>query len=199
MARDFQTFHRGMSPSQIRASALQTHTDAAKRIDNIHAVPPLYVQRRASSITIGMHPQRRSRGGAAVGTALGYRFRSFGVDYINCDPIDGGEQVKIALPYKSRRTPFESIDGEADNIIEIDGMMLVYTYSDANKRRIERVDVTPHIFQDQIIVPRYNDGDLLFAIACAVTDVSAVDEQDVPLLDLNVDNRGFSRIGFNGS
>ncbi len=186
---DYQDFSRGMSPSMIRASALQTHTDAAKRIDNIQAIPPLYVQRRASSITIGMHPQHRSRSAPGGGIPLvAFVLQSGGVfgDHMVCKDASGSIE-NIAKAWMLRRSPWVG-KNEGRN-----GVFVTYTsYGSTGRSRTVRVSGED---EDQVVVPGYVTGDVIYAAPLQVSDwVQVADGITAEFVDANVDARAWGAI-----
>ncbi len=185
---DYQNFNSGMSPSQIRAAALQTHTDAAKRIDNIHAVPPLYVQRRASSITIGMHKQHERRVQAGGIPLVAFVLQEDGVfgDHLVCKDADGTIE-NIAKPWMFRRTPW------VGKIETRNGVFVTYAFiqDDASMRRVR---VSGNLEQ-QFVVPGYLAGDVIYAAPLKESDhVEIEDNVTARFVDANSDGRAWAAV-----
>ncbi len=197
---DYQDFSRGMSPSMIRASALQTHTDAAKRIDNITAIPPLYVQRRASSITIGIHPQLRSRTVPGGDPALDM----FKLKSIEVTPTESGVQREFLI----------CLDGEGNDVLVLKpqrlrlslnsglvtrgGVTATLTDGVTNQHRAASfTDASGVLVHEQWrVVPTWETDDLIWVVAIP-DDLQIVvnpggDPQIKPKwLDLNDDGRAW--------
>ena len=103
-------------------------------------------------------------------------------DYVVCNrsssiSSEGGE-VKVALPYLLRRTPF---DGLSRNSIS-------YTYASAIQR-------TAGGSETQLITPGYVAGDIIYGISGVSGGTGVSDEGELPVdwLDLNLDGRAWAK------
>jgi hypothetical protein len=106
-------------------------------------------------------------------------------DFLWCRTWDGenvgDEDILVALPWMLRWTPF---DGETR-----DG--ITYEYTSYVERTADDGDAT----EDQVIVPDYVTGDVIFAAKGIVGGTYATDENgdEVEWQDLNVDGRAWAK------
>ena len=105
-------------------------------------------------------------------------------DYLICHPWDGAtesdRELLVAKPYLLRRTPF---DGETRNGID-------YDYHTHVTRTATKGGET----EDQIVIPRYVTGDILYATFNVAGGTSVLDtETRVEWLDDNRDGRALSQ------
>jgi len=104
-------------------------------------------------------------------------------------PSTATDYIKIALPYRLRKTPFDGMT--------IDGF--TYTYLDPNP--YHRRHVTFGVYHEiQVIVPKYRPGDLIYTTNHPLGGTTVLDRITDPLLpqgltwlDLNVDGRAWAQ------
>jgi len=105
------------------------------------------------------------------------------------NPSTEADYIKIALPYRLRRTPFDGLT--------IDGF--TYAYLDPNP--YHRRHVTFGAYHEiQVIVPKYRPGDLIYTTNHPLGGTTVLDRITDPLLpqgltwlDLNVDGRAWAQ------
>ncbi len=183
MSRNFQNFNKGMQWNEVSAAGMRTLVDAAKRIDNIHAVPPLYVQRRASSITIGMHPQRIQRRGGAGGDAVPAIVTTNHDNHLTCTLEEGDDAIQVAKPWDFRRSTWD------DQTFTRGGQSVSYGYLSVDSRTSTVVG-TPD--EQEFIIHSYEVGDELEVLPIShATGVAEVDGAGRMYIDLNVGGRNW--------
>ncbi len=117
------------------------------------------------------------------------------------DGHDKGEiEVKIALPYMLRKTPFtgEDEDGEEKKReIELTGVSLTYEYEDnfiqrlATATTIDDEGAESESEEHQTIIPSYEEDDVVVAMRGVTGGVGVQDAEEKQLIwqDMNVDAR----------
>ncbi len=109
-------------------------------------------------------------------------------DIVTCRALNDGQEgsqiYKIALPYLTRRKPFDN------GILNRDGF--TYQYSSFDTRVSTRAN-DPDDVEDQIITPPYVPGDIIYAARCIDGGTEVFDSGDLPVewLDLNDSSRAF--------
>jgi len=124
--------------------------------------------------------------GAGAAQTQMFKVVSVEVDYIVCHAWDGEtegqEAVLVALPYLLRMTPF---DGQTR-----DG--ITYDYDS----EITRTATKDADTEDQVIVPSYIAGDVIFAATGIIggTDATGPNSEVLDRQDLNVDGRAWAKV-----
>jgi len=116
-------------------------------------------------------------------------------DFLHCvtwDTIEEGTDIiSVAKPYLIRRTPFDSLLDANALLRQVSPILtLKYEYSEDNIR--EAIDVLEEdITEEQIVVPKYVDGDLIYASLGILGGVDVINDDGniVEWLDTNVDGR----------
>lgn len=130
-----------------------------------------------------------------INAATPFEMRMFRVlrldtDVIICNFTDGitdqPDEVKVAMPFLLRRTPFDD-----PTATQTPRAGITYLYSDFNKRLATNEDGDE---EDQILVDSYEEGDIIFAMTgifsnTAVFHDDPVNEIPVIWLDQNIDGR----------
>lgn len=141
---------------------------------------------RVKSLTGGVILEIEPGGGGA-GLAL-YRFKSMEDDWLVCRTWDGeneGDQDELIVkPWKLRF----STDTET-----IDNTVVTYTAYDTDAQtRHASSGVAPNTTEeDQVIVPRYLQDDLIYVMP-AKTLVVDDSDKDLGLIDMNIDGRAWA-------
>jgi hypothetical protein len=113
-----------------------------------------------------------------------YRVKSVGDDYLVCNQWDGTTagtaDIKIAKPFRLRKTPFHG-----KTITYDDGVSVTYAYSSNFNRNATSGSET----ENQIIIPEYNTG---FDEIWAIDAETGVDECNQ--IDMNCDGRSWAKV-----
>lgn len=125
-------------------------------------------------------------------------------DYFTAYTWDGHEkgevEVKIALPYMLRKGPFTGEDDNGDEkkrVIELTGVELTYEYEDNFIQRLATATTTDdegvesESEENQVIIPSYEEDDIITAMRGITAGTGVVDEDDNPVVfqDMNLDAR----------
>lgn len=119
-----------------------------------------------------------------------FRVIRLDTDVIICNFTDGKtdqpDEVKVAMPFLLRRTPFDD-----PTATQTPRAGITYLYSDFHKRLATNEDSDE---EDQILVDSYEEGDIIWAMGgifgnTAVFHDDPVNETPVIWLDMNLDGR----------
>jgi len=141
---------------------------------------------RVTKAADGVHEYqlKKQRIGASAGTTVAmYRLKSVQGDYITCKTWDGttegADDVLIAKPFKLRNSITDAT---------IDGVSVTYLYPTTTTRTATASSVS----ENQVIIPRFLDDDLIFATTVNHTGVT-VSDIEILKLDINADARAWAR------
>lgn len=171
------TFNTGDTERNWSARELNHLVEQVRRLGNITVGPGLHVEYTRTGVAIRLE-------GAVEAPLLAARFivedASDDGDTVTCKRSSSGEgRLKVWRPWLLRRTPF---DAEVRNDI-------AYDYTSNTERIARRQDVEGNeTTENQIIIPRYVQGDVIYA----ARGVLATESRE-EWIDLNVDGRFWAR------
>ena len=121
-------------------------------------------------------------------TVQRFRVKSVADDHIVCRTWDGKDEglgdIKVAKPWILRKEPW------ATSGRTIDGDSVTYDYTDGSEREADNGTTT----EEQVIVPRYNEDDEIYAMFGILGDTGVViDGEELGWLDMNNDGRMWAK------
>ncbi len=195
MAGGYPTFREGMGLRDFKAREMQKMSDAAKRFDNMKVAAPMYLRNTPAGVRLGIRTARKI--GAAAGgggTVAPFVLTGMSKDHVLAEPLGGGDEIKIAKPYKLRQNPFhgQTLDGKD------------YVYFNSTQRRVSLAGTD--VGETQVVIPAYripprdDRGDLIWAVeAVTVMDYGLgglnppLVPEELDWLDINVDGRAWAQ------
>ena len=149
----FPVLRPGQRIHQQSASAWNDLIKMVQRVANLDVVLPLRKSVHAGGIRIKLDESLLPRPKSQAGTATPFYITGMDKDFFFGEPVDGGDLVKIALPYELRWKPFHG----RGNIYGIS-----YEYFFVSVNQIHRTATPSQVVggdpETQIIIPRYRVG-----------------------------------------
>lgn len=176
------------------ARQLQNVADSAETFANLQVQAPLTMTRSGRIATLGIR-LAKLRFAFAQGFAL---LEMFG-DYMVAEALGTGKTTLLAKPYLLRRTPFD----KAGTPTPPERLGVTYEYTDAVTREAIRGEGDNEERENQIVIPQYVVGDILFGVRAIFggTGVRTPDDapgepSNVPVnwIDFNIDGREWAKV-----
>lgn len=191
---DFPDISRGTQWEDIPARQWRNVMDTLEGFERMTVSAPLRMRRAGRNVSIALDDPSRTKPKAETSLLAPFILTGMNKDFVLAEPVGGGDEVKIAKPYKLRMNPFhnQTVDG------------ISYDYDHPTLRSATFGELPGG--ETQLVIPRYrippgdDRADLIWAVKVKTVMDYGLDSLDPPLvpeelewLDVNVDGRAWAQ------